>query len=293
MKYRISHMTRYTYQGPVPIGYNRVYLTPRNSPSQECLRSQLAVEPVPAVFGQRGRDYYGNEVVFFTVQEQHEVLEVTARSEVRLTPVLPPEPDETTPWEKATAVLRNSRDLDAQDAVQFAYPTEPVRVSAALRDYARESFRPGSPVLTAAADLMGRIYKDFAYDPEATTISTPVAEILEKRRGVCQDFAHLQIGCLRALGLAARYVSGYVAPRHADSGEVYVGAQASHAWLSLFTPGVGWVDLDPTNNVLPSVEHITVAWGRNYDEVSPIRGVILGGGGQTLEVAVDVSRTVA
>jgi len=290
MKYRISHLTRYTYHGSVPIGYNRVYLTPRNTPGQECLRSQLAVEPVPAVFGQRGQDYYGNEVVFFTVQEQHKVLEVTARSEVILTPVLPPDAGATPPWEDAALALRRPADEEARDAAQFIYPSESVPTSIALREYARSSFAPGAPVLAGAVDLMGRIHREFAYDPAATTISTPVEDILEKRRGVCQDFAHLQIGCLRALGLAARYVSGYVAPRHFDSGVAFVGAQASHAWLALYIPGAGWIDLDPTNNVLPSLEHITVAWGRNYDEVSPIRGVILGGGSQQLHVAVDVSR---
>lgn len=290
MKYRITHTTKYKYAGTVPIGYNRVYLTPRNFPGQECLRSQLSVEPVPAVFGQRSRDFYGNEVVFFTVQEQHNVLEITARSEVRLNPVLIVDPASTAPWEEALRLVREGRDPDTFDALQFTFPAETVAVSAALRDYARESFAPGTPVLAAAAGLMTRIYKDFAYDPEATTVTTPVEEILEKRRGVCQDFAHLQIGCLRALGLPARYVSGYVAPRNSGSGQAYVGAQASHAWLSLYTPGAGWVDLDPTNNCLPSAEHITVAWGRNYDEVSPVRGVILGGGTQRLLVEVDVAR---
>jgi transglutaminase-like putative cysteine protease len=292
MKYRITHTTKYKYAGTVPIGYNRVYLTPRNSAGQECLRSQLNVEPVPAVFGQRTLDYYGNEVVFFTVQEQHAVLEITARSEVRLTPTIPAEPSATPPWEEALRLVKEGRDHDAQYAAQFTYPAESVPVSADLRDYARASFTEGRPVLEAAADLMRRIYEEFAYDPAATTVTTSVEQVLEKRRGVCQDFAHLQIGCLRALGLPARYVSGYVAPKHATSGTAYVGAQASHAWLSLFTPGAGWVDLDPTNNCLPSTEHITVAWGRNYDEVSPVRGVILGGGTQNLTVAVDVARVV-
>ena len=290
MKYRITHTTRYKYEGKVPIGYNRVYLTPRNCPGQECLRSQLVVEPVPAVFGQRSRDFYGNEVVFFTVQEQHDVLEITARSEVSLNPVLTADPASTAPWEEALRLVHEGRDPECHDAMQFTYPAETIAVSAALRDYARESFPAGAPVLQAASGLMTRIFKEFAYDPNATTVTTPVEEILEKRRGVCQDFAHLQIGCLRALGLPARYVSGYVAPKHADSGQAYVGAQASHAWLSLYTPGAGWIDLDPTNNCLPSVEHITVAWGRNYDEVSPVRGVILGGGAQHLAVEVDVAR---
>lgn len=290
MKYRITHTTEYTYEGTVPIGYNRVYLTPRDCAGQTCLRSQLEVEPVPAVFGQRSRDFYGNEVVFFTVQEQHEVLEITARSEVQITPLLTPAPESTAPWEDVVLTVRGAPDPDSQSAHQFTYPAESVPVSAALRDYAAPSFAPGTPMLLGAADLMARIHKEFAYDPAATTVTTPVEEILEKRRGVCQDFAHLQIGCLRALGLPARYVSGYVAPRQAASGEAYVGSQASHAWLSIYLPGHGWIDLDPTNNCLPADEHITIAWGRNYDEVSPVRGVILGGGAQHLTVEVDVAR---
>lgn len=289
MKYRIAHTTRYSYDGSVPIGYNRVYLTPRRTAHQQCLRSHLEIEPVPAVFGHRGQDYYGNEILCFTVQEQHRVLEVTARSEVTLTPHTPPKAEDTPAWESVVQALNRSAESTDQAARRFSYPSETVPVTRALRAYAQMSFKAGTPVLVAAHHLMQRIYTEFAYDPNATTISTPVEVTLEKRRGVCQDFAHLQIGCLRALGLAARYVSGYVAPKQANTGASFVGAQASHAWLSLYVPGSGWVDLDPTNNVLPTMEHITVAWGRNYEEVSPMRGVILGGGNQRLEVAVDVS----
>ena len=289
MKYRIAHTTRYSYDGAVPIGYNRVYLTPRDTARQQCLRSHLEIEPVPAVFGHRGKDYYGNEIVSFTVQEQHRVLEVTARSEVALTPQRAPDAHTTATWESVATSLLRPTNPSQRAARRFRYPAESIAVSRALRTYALPSFPSGTPVLTGARDLMERIYTEFTYDPEATTVSTPVEVTLEKRRGVCQDFAHLQIGCLRALGLSARYVSGYVAPKHADTGATFVGAQASHAWLSLFVPELGWVDLDPTNNVLPGIEHITLAWGRNYEEVSPMRGVILGGGGQRLEVAVDVS----
>ncbi len=288
MKYRIAHTTRYTYDGAVPIGYNRVYLTPRNTAQQQCLRSHLEIDPVPAVFGHRGHDYYGNEIVSFTIQEQHRVLEVTARSEVWLTPHTPPPAEDTLPWEAVVESLQCPANPLDRAACRFRYPSESIAVSRALRSFAKPSFPTGAPVLVGARNLMERIYREFAYDPSATTVTTPVEETLHKKRGVCQDFAHLQIGCLRALGLAARYVSGYVAPKHADTGATFVGAQASHAWLSLYVPTLGWVDLDPTNNVLPTVEHITVAWGRNYGEVSPMRGVILGGGGQRLEVAVDV-----
>lgn len=290
MQYKVVHTTKYTYDARVPIAYNRVCLTPRRCPQQECLRSTLDVQPVPAVFGQHARDYYGNEVIFFSVQDPHDTLSITAMSEVRLAPVLPPEPDSTPPWEDVRDLLRAERSPEMLDAYQFSFDIESPQVSRALRDYAAPSFPAAQPILTGAVHLMHRIFTEFTYDPLATTVSTPIQEVLDKRRGVCQDFAHVQIGCLRALGLAARYVSGYVAPLRAESQVEFVGSQASHAWLSIYVPGHGWVDLDPTNDVLPSNEHITLGWGRDYDEVSPVRGVILGGGGQHLSVAVQVSR---
>lgn len=290
MQYRISHVTKYTYESRVPICYNRVCLTPRRCAYQECTRATLDVQPVPAVFSQTNLDYYGNEVFFFTVQDPHDTLTITAMSEVRLNPVLPPEPESTPSWEQVRDTLRMNRSAEVLEALQFAYDVEQSIVSNALRRYAGVSFPPGKPVLAGAVDLMRRIYHEFTYDPHATTVSTPIEEVLETRRGVCQDFAHVQIGCLRSLGLAARYVSGYIAPLRAGTQEEFVGSQASHAWLAVFVPGHGWVDLDPTNNVLPSNEHITLAWGRDYEEVSPVRGVILGGGGQHLSVSVQVNR---
>lgn len=290
MRYRVIHTTRYTYDARVPIAYNRVCLTPRQCAHQECLRSSLDVQPVPAVFGQHTTDYYGNEIVFFSVQDPHDALAITAISEVLLRPTLPPEPESTPPWEEVRNTLRTRRTPDVLDACQFAFDVETPHVSRALEAYALPSFPEGRPVLAGAIDLMHRIYSDFTYDPHATTVSTPIQEVLDNRRGVCQDFAHVQIGCLRALGLAARYVSGYVAPVRAESNVEFVGSQASHAWLSVFVPAHGWVDLDPTNDVLPSTDHITLGWGRDYDEVSPVRGVILGGGGQHLGVSVQVVR---
>jgi transglutaminase-like putative cysteine protease len=293
MQYKVSHVTKYTYDNRVPIGYNRVCLTPRRCPYQECLRATLDVQPVPAVFSQQTRDYYGNEVLFFTVQDPHDTLTITALSEVRLNPVLSPMPESTPSWETVRDTLRYQRTPDVLDAYQFAFDIEQPIVSEALRRYAEVSFSKGTPVLSGAIDLMHRIFEEFTYDPQATTVSTPIEEVLETRRGVCQDFAHVQIGCLRALGLAARYVSGYIAPVRAGSDAEFVGSQASHAWLSIFVPGHGWVDLDPTNDVLPSIEHITLGWGRDYDEVCPVAGVILGGGGQHLSVSVQVTRIAA
>ncbi len=289
MNYRVTHTSTYNYAQRVPISYNRVCLTPRRCAYQECLRHSLIINPVPAVMGPPVIDYYGNEVNFFTVQDTHGDLEITAVSEVRLNPILSPQAEETPPWERVRDLLWLAAEPDLLDAYQFAFDREKVGVSNQLREYANPSFAPGTPVLVGAIDLMERIYRDFAYDSTATTVSTPLEEVIEHRRGVCQDFAHFQIGCLRSLGLAARYVSGYIAPRAPSSGIAYVGAQASHAWLSVYAPGHGWVDLDPTNNMLPSNEHITLGWGRFYEEVSPVRGVILGGGSQVLGVSVEVT----
>jgi transglutaminase-like putative cysteine protease len=171
----------------------------------------------------------------------------------------------------------------------FTFDSHYVRRSPALAEYAAPSFAPGRPILDAVADLSARIHREFRYDAKATTIATPLAEVLAHRHGVCQDFAHLAIGCLRSLGLAARYVSGYLESRAPPGRERLVGADASHAWLAVFSPGLGWVDFDPTNNVLPSERHLTIAWGRDYDDVSPIKGVILGGGSHTMTISVDVA----
>lgn len=290
VNYRVTHKSTYHYTQRVPISYNRVCLTPRRCAYQECLSHRLDIAPTPAVLSTPVTDYFGNEVVFFTVQDPHDALEITAVSEVRLTPHLPPAPEATPPWEHVREDLRGAGNADLLDAYQFALDRTEVSVSNQLRDYTMPSFSPGTPILVGAINLMQRIYEDFAYDSTATTISTPIQEVLTHRRGVCQDFAHLQIGCMRSLGLAARYVSGYIVPLPAGASVEFVGAQASHAWLSVYAPGHGWVDLDPTNNMLPSNEHVTLGWGREYEEVSPVRGVILGGGPQLLGVAVDVER---
>lgn len=288
MNYRVTHVSTYQYAQRVPISYNRVCLTPRRCVQQECLRHGLVIDPLPAVISAPVVDFHGNEVVYFTVQDPHDALSITATSEVRLNPTLPPAPEATPPWEEVRDLLKRAENSEVMDAYQFAFDRETISLSNRLREYTLQSFPPGTPILAAAANLMSRIYEDFAYDSTATTVSTPLEEVMEHKRGVCQDFAHLQIGCLRALGLAARYVSGYIAPRAPSSGIEYVGAQASHAWLSVYAPGHGWVDLDPTNNVLPSNEHVTLAWGRDYEDVSPVRGVILGGGAQLLGVSVQV-----
>ena len=220
-------------------------------------------------------------MTYFTVEEEHRELAVTAISEVAMETPQPPEAASTLAWE------------DARDAVDVAaapywFDSPCIRRDDRLAAYAAMSFTPGRPLLEAASDLTGRIFQEFKYDPTTTSVSTPTMEVFEKRRGVCQDFAHLEIGCLRSLGLAARYVSGYLLTDPRPGQPRLVGADASHAWLGVFCPGYGWVDFDPTNNVIPSLRHVTVAWGRDYGDVCPIKGVFLGGGSHWMTVAVDV-----
>ncbi len=288
MLYRINHTTTYLYSDPVTLCHNLVHLTPRSGPCQTCQRSQTLVTPMPGVLLHE-IDYFGNATLFFTIQEPHSKLSVTAHHLVDVWPAQYPDPAETTTWEQAVVHLRQDRSPPVLDAYQYVFNSCYVKASPQLLDYARPSFPGGRPLLEAILDLTRRIHADFEYDPQATTIATPLAEVLSHRRGVCQDFAHLEIGCLRSLGLAARYISGYLLTNPPPGTARLVGADASHAWVSVFCPGSGWIDADPTNNQLPQERHITLAWGRDYDDVSPIKGIILGGGRHSVRVGVDVS----
>jgi transglutaminase-like putative cysteine protease len=233
-------------------------------------------------------DYFGNTATFATIEELHRELSVTAINVTELAPCLPPPASATPAWEIVRDQLRSDRSPDVLAASQFVYNSPYVTCGDPFAEYAAPSFPPGRPILEAVLDLTARIHGQFRYDPAATTIATPIKEVLERRHGVCQDFAHLQIGCLRSLGLAARYVSGYLCMNSSTGGDQLTGAEASHAWISFFCPGSGWIDLDPTNNQVPFDQHIILAWGRDYDDVSPIKGVILGGGTHTVKVVVEI-----
>jgi transglutaminase-like putative cysteine protease len=289
MIYHVTHTTTYTYSQPVSLCHNLAHLNPRPGPRQASADFRLIVDPDPAVVHERV-DFFGNLVTFFTVQEPHKKLAVRAEHTTTVQPYTPPDAALTPPWDHVRDRLRTERTADALDAYHYAFDSPYVAASPALLEYAAPSFPPGRPLLEAALDLTARIHREFRYDPKATTLSTSLAEVLAGRRGVCQDFAHLEIGCLRSLGLAARYVSGYLLTRPAAGKERLVGADASHAWVSVYCPGFDWIDLDPTNDLIPSDEHILLAWGRDYDDVSPVKGVILGGGDHTIKVAVDVVR---
>jgi transglutaminase-like putative cysteine protease len=284
---RSLHTTTYSYTDPVVLCHNLLHLAARATPLQACRSSEVQVCPTPAVYAPR-TDSFGNPELFLTIQEPHRKLEVTAVNVVELTVQPLPDTAATPAWEQVRDFLPGTTEPDVLEASAFLFDSPYVVLSNDLAAYASASFWPGRPILEGILDLTARIHAEFRYDPEATSIATPLREVLSQRRGVCQDFAHLAIGCLRALGLAARYVSGYLMTTPPPGRPRLVGADASHAWLSVFIPGLGWIDTDPTNNLCPCDKHVTLAWGRDYDDVSPIKGVILGGGDHTVRVAVDL-----
>jgi transglutaminase-like putative cysteine protease len=249
---------------------------------------RLEVEPKPTLVRERV-DYFGNASTYVAIEGMSQELTLTARSRVAILPAIPPIAAATPAWESVAAQFRQASP-GGWFEVEFALDSPLVRRNAELAGYAHTSFPPGRPVLEGVLALTGQIHRDFIFDPTATTVATPLAEVFRQRRGVCQDFAHLLLGCLRSLDLPARYVSGYLETSAPPGMNRLVGADASHAWVSAYIPGSGWVEVDPTNNLLVADRHITVAWGRDYSDVSPVRGVAVGSGTHSLEVAVDVVR---
>jgi transglutaminase-like putative cysteine protease len=288
MIYRIVHRTTYKYKYPIAFGNHVACLTPRSLERHRCLGTDLRVTPRPSARSERV-DYYGNQLSFFTIQEPHKQLVVEARSEVAVDGERAGIPATSPPWEEAARSFPEDYSAAAVEAYQFVFESPRIKPSAEFAAYAQRSFTPRRPIAEAALDLTGRIHRDFIFDSKTTTVRTPSEEFFRKRRGVCQDFAHLQIACLRSLKLAARYVSGYLRTYPAPGQPRLVGADASHAWVSVFCPGTGWIDLDPTNDLVVGSGHVTLGWGRDYGDVSPLRGLILGGRDHTLKVSVDVA----
>lgn len=287
MRYKITHTTTYTYTETVPICHNVVHLTPRDGRRQACLSHRLAITPKPATFDRR-TDYFGNPLHHFSILEGHKRLSVRAVSRVEVRPPQTLEQTQTMAWELVREAVQDTSSPMMLEALQYTFASPSVSIPAAVRDYATASFPAGRPILEAITDLTTRIHRDFTYDPRATTVSTPVDEVFDLKRGVCQDFAHLQIAALRSLGLPARYVSGYLRTIPAPGRPRLVGADASHAWLAVFCGDAGWIDVDPTNNCVVGTDHVTVAWGRDYSDVCPIKGVFIGGGLHRMAVSVDV-----
>ncbi len=290
MRFQVLHETHYRYSSPVVLSQQLLHLTPRTLRWQSCDAHRVTVEPQPGEFDQRD-DYYGNRTVHVLLAVPHEELLVRAESDVRLEPrekaaLASPQ----TQWETVRDRLHA---LDAPlplEPAEFLHESPHVETWRELGDYAGKSFPQGRGALEAARDLARRIHKDFTFDKKATSVSTPLRQVVKQRRGVCQDFAHLMIGCLRSVGLSARYVSGYILTDPPPGRPRLIGADASHAWVSVYCGDqAGWVDIDPTNDCLVDDEHVTLGWGRDFGDVTPMRGVILGGGEQELEVRVTVT----
>lgn len=281
MIYQTSHTTRYTYEGPVSHCTSEARLTPRILPTQKLLDWSLSVSPKPATIISR-KDYFGNDVSSFAVLEPHDRFTVTATSRVEVRQasgdlMLSPS------CEEARQMITSAMSPELVDANEFTWDSPYVPWIEPLRDYGKAVLKPDRPLVDAAQTLMTKIFKEYKYQPASTSVETPLSDVVEARQGVCQDFSHVMIGALRACGLAARYVSGYL---RGDAD--FQGAQASHAWVSVFVPNLGWIDFDPTNNVMPSTGHLTIAWGRDFGDVTPVKGITLGGGKHQLEVDVRV-----
>ena len=292
VRYHVLHETRYDYGSPVSLSQQQLHLSPRILAWQQVEEQCVDIEPTPS-WRRDGLDAFGNPVTWVAFHAPHDSLLIRSVMTIAVEPHLPGDLKNSPPWE----AVRDRLAYDATDpqpadldATRFLFESPHVRIKHELADYAADCFPPGKPLLLCVQALMAKIFTEFTFDPEATTVSTPVLDVLENKRGVCQDFAHLMIACLRALGLAARYVSGYLLTRPPPGKPRLIGADASHAWVSVYVPGseYGWVDFDPTNNLLPDTEHITLSFGRDFSDISPLRGIILGGGGAEPEVAVTV-----
>jgi transglutaminase-like putative cysteine protease len=289
VKYRITHQTTYTYEQAVTSCHNEAHLIPHDGGNQRRHLYRIDITPAPDDRSER-EDFFGNRALYFAIHKPHDTLIVTATSEVSL------EDDgmqlqfrTDVPWRKSMRRLREERSPDHLNAVQYLLDSPMVTVTPSIKHYAAASFRDHAPLADIVYDLMGRIHRDFEYDPGFTTVATPLSEVVENRRGVCQDFAHLAIACLRSHGVPARYISGYIETRPPPQQSKLRGADASHAWFSAYDPNIGWLDYDPTNNQVPMGRHITTAWGRDYSDITPLKGVIYGGGAHHhARVAVDV-----
>ncbi len=289
--YVVVHETRYAYEYPVGLSRQIVHLTPRAMPYQTCTKHVLDITPRAEILA-RAEDVFGNPTTSFVIEADHASLVVRAESWVEIRDRRLPADDASPPWETVRdrlAYRAGSKPRAADlEATRFLFESTRVRNKRELAAWAAGCFPKGAPLLVGVRALMHKIHDELVFDPKATTVSTPVMEVFERRRGVCQDFAHLMLSCLRSLGLAARYVSGYILTKPPPGRTRLVGADASHAWVSVYCPDVGWVDADPTNRMFPSLEHVTLGWGRDYDDVIPLRGVLLGGGQHELAIEVTV-----
>ncbi|WP_372882801.1 transglutaminase N-terminal domain-containing protein [Psychromonas sp.] len=291
MKYKIKHTTTYHYSDFVSLCQNQARLTPKsNHRGQICYNTEIEIQP-STNYLQQYTDYFDNDVTAFEIATQHKTLKVTAVSEVELFAGLNKNLNSIDlPWEKTRDLLANPNTHELLKAAEFVLPSQYTPLDKYIKSYALASFSAQKNLISACEDLMARIFHEFYYDPSFSTISTPLGDVFAQKRGVCQDFAHFALACLRSMGLAARYVSGYIETIPPEGEQKLEGADATHAWFAVFVPNFGWLDFDPTNNVLPDGQHITLAVGRDFSDVTPLKGVVFGGGSQSLNVAVDMTR---
>lgn len=281
MIYSATHITRYRYETPVSHCQSQLRLTPRTLPWQSV--TETTIETTPAAnWRATSVDYFQNLVTSVAIHAHHDRFSIVSRGTVRVDP-RPPLPTVAMRWEDAREALSVHNSDELLEAFEYVLDSPYVAAHVDLAAYAQPSFTPGRPLIAAAHELSHRINRDFKYKPASTSIETPLLDALRARQGVCQDFSHIMIGALRSLGLSARYVSGYL-----RSGSERIGSEASHAWVAVHAPGFGWVEFDPTNDVMPGAEHLILAWGRDYGDVTPVRGVAVGGGRQKIEVDVRV-----
>lgn len=287
MNYLLTHRTTYQYTEPVSVSHHAARLEPIHDAKQSYIDFKIQITPEPTIRRVR-RDYFGNNVTTFSIHQLHRRMETVTTSRVHVRKQAPIDFEQSPPWEFVACRFNDPVSPQDVDPYEFCLDSPMIRLTPALAAYASPLFTARIPLLVGVSALMRAIYDDFDFDPVATEIATPLEEVYENRKGVCQDFAHIALGCLRSMGLPARYVSGYLRTIPPEGKPRMEGADASHAWFSVYCPQNGWVNFDPTNNVLPSHEHLTVAYGRDYSDVSPLSGILTGGGEHEVKVAVDV-----
>jgi transglutaminase-like putative cysteine protease len=292
MRYRVKHITEYRYNAPVTLCYNMAHLLPRDTLNQRCVNRRIDISPKP-IYQHEGRDYFGNQTYYFSIQEPHKTLKITVISHFDNEPPLYLQ--QLNSYQLTCGELRQMLNTAATTEMrmlkEYTLDSSQIKRSKKLAEYAADTFTDEKPLLQATTEFMQKVFTEFTFDPAATNVATPTEQVLKERRGVCQDFAHVSIGCLRSMGLPARYMSGYLETLPPPGKVKLVGADASHAWYAVYMPNLGWVEFDPTNNVLPNEQHIVTAWGRDYADIAPLQGVIFDGGdSQSLSVSVDVAR---
>ncbi len=290
MKYKITHTTEYTYQEPVNLCHNRLCLSPVVRANQKCISSNIKITPTPDEVSVR-KDFFGNSILFFSIHKDHSKLVILSESVVQMENLLFSQTavNSSLLWKEVRSKISASPEL-AEEITQYTVPSTFIPYSPVIKEFTEDCFPEKATLWEVCNALMGKIFTQIKFTPGFTTINTPVETVVKAKKGVCQDIAHLMIACLRNMGLPARYVSGYIETLPPPGKEKLVGTDASHAWVSVYFPGTGWIEFDPTNNLIPSYQHIVIAYGRDYQDVAPIKGIVFSSGKQKLKVSVDVQR---